>query len=185
MKKIPTLFIRDENDRRYVRGFVNPGCEWVLEGEGRATRKYDGTCTLFDGHDWWARREVKRGKAHPPNFVEVDYDPTTGKTTGWEPMVQSPFARFHAEALTAFHGGPATYELVGPKINGSPDGFDAHVLWAPWLGSPVRSRGTSYRASGLRRTARLAARPHGLGGHRLAPRGWPHGEAQGPRLREA
>lgn len=129
MKKIPTLFVRDEDDRRYVRGFVNPGCEWVLEGEGRATRKRDGTCTLYDGHDWWARREVKPGKVAPANFIEVDHDPVTGKTAGWEPATQSSFAKFHAEALEVHTGGPGTYELMGPKINGNPEGFDAHVLW--------------------------------------------------------
>jgi hypothetical protein len=36
MKKIPTLFQRDET-RRYVTDVVTPGCEWVLAGEGRAT----------------------------------------------------------------------------------------------------------------------------------------------------
>lgn len=129
MKKIPTLFVRDEDDRRYVRGFVNSGCEWVLNGEGRATRKYDGTCTLFDGTDWFARREVKPGKRAPDTFVEVDYDAVTGKRVGWDLMFQSPFAKFHAEAVEAFDGGPGTYELLGPKINGNPEGFDAHVLW--------------------------------------------------------
>lgn len=130
MKKIPTLFIRDEEDRRFVRGFVSPGCEWVLEGEGRATRKYDGTCMMLDAAgDWWARREVKPGKTAPTRFVAVDYDEVTGKTTGWEPVEQSSFAKFHAEALAVFSGGPGTYELLGPKINGNPEAFDAHVLW--------------------------------------------------------
>ena len=41
---------------------ITPGCEWVIAGEGVATRKYDGTCVMYDGDEWWARREVKPGK---------------------------------------------------------------------------------------------------------------------------
>src|SRR5207237_1222319 len=60
MQKIPTLFVRDEQDRRYVTEVVTPGCEWVMADEGQATRKFDGTCVMLDQHgDWWARREVK------------------------------------------------------------------------------------------------------------------------------
>jgi hypothetical protein len=45
MRKIPTLFVRDPDDRRHVTEQITPGCEWVTAGEGTATRKYDGTCT--------------------------------------------------------------------------------------------------------------------------------------------
>jgi len=39
MRKIPTLFGRDwDTDPRYVTREVAPGCEWVINGEGRATR---------------------------------------------------------------------------------------------------------------------------------------------------
>ena len=129
MKKIPTLFVRDfEHDNgRYVTSEVTPGCEWVLAGEGTPTRKYDGTCMMLDDNgEWWARREVKRGKAAPPGFQPVDTDETTGKTVGWEPLSQSPFAKFHADALP--EDEPGTYELIGPKVNGNPEGFARHSL---------------------------------------------------------
>lgn len=135
MKKIPTLFKRDPEDMRHVTAEVTPGCEWVLAGEGVATRKYDGTCVMLDDDGgWWARREVKRGKAKPPNFVAVNYDEATGKTMGWEPLAQSGFAKFHAEAFAngdelgrrRFSAG--TYELCGPKINGNPEGYPSHFL---------------------------------------------------------
>lgn len=58
MQKIPTMFVRDPDNMRYVIDEVTPGCEWVLAGEGTPTRKYDGTCVMFDGAEWWARREV-------------------------------------------------------------------------------------------------------------------------------
>lgn len=136
MRKIPTLFVRDfDHDPRYVTRDVTSGCEWVLKGEGQATRKYDGTCVMWDGERWWARREVKEGKQLPAGFVEVEHDTETGKTVGWEPLEQSGFARWHTEAIRESdtqewprpwpHG---TYELLGPKINGNPEDFETHVL---------------------------------------------------------
>lgn len=137
MRKIPTLFKRDPDDMRFVTREVHPDCQWVLDGEGVATRKYDGTCVMFDGDAWWARREVKPGKTPPPNFAAVEHDDTTGKTVGWEPIEQSPFGKIHAEAvepMVAFgdfigERPPAgTYELIGPKINGNPENCGYHRL---------------------------------------------------------
>lgn len=131
MKKIPTLFVRDSQDRAHVLPEVTPGCEWVLDGEGIATIKYDGTCTMFDGENWWARREVKPGKTPPPNWREVDSDEVTGKRVGWEPIEQSSYAKVFASAFkpSAVHAGQ-TYELVGPKVNGNPHNFTEHTLLA-------------------------------------------------------
>lgn len=128
MRKIPTLFERNDEDRRYVTELVTPGCEWVLRGEGQATRKYDGTCILVDDSGQaWARREVKAGATPPPNFALVEHDATTGKDFGWEPADQSGFAKFIAEAMhDGLDGG--TYELIGPKIQGNPEGAPAHQL---------------------------------------------------------
>lgn len=139
MKKIPTLFVRDPEDRRYVTSEVTPGCEWVMAGEGVATRKYDGTCVMLDeNHRWWARREVKAGKSAPTHFEAISTDETTGKTVGWEPIEQSGFAKFHAEAVEnvkrdGYTFAPHTYELIGPKINGNPEGEDKHWLVAHGL----------------------------------------------------
>ena len=134
MKKIPTLFVRNPDDRRYVLPYVTAGCEWVLAGEGFPTRKYDGTCVMFDGDRWWARREVKPGKPTPPGFLVAQVDETTGKTVGWEPAEQSAFHKYLVEAIRRWedslrHAGMAgTYELVGPKINGNPEGLSGHWL---------------------------------------------------------
>lgn len=108
MDKIPTMFVRDFATRpARVLPEVTPGCEWVLAGEGRATRKYDGTCVMLDeAGDWWARREVRPGKPPPPNYVVISTDAATGRTVGWEPIGQSSFAKFHAEAVQNFD--PAT-----------------------------------------------------------------------------
>lgn len=134
MKKIPTLFARDwDGDRRYVLPEVTPGCEWVTSGEGEATRKYDGTCVMFDGEQWWARREVKEGKTAPSGFVALGTDPETGKAMGWEPVGQSGYAKVHAAVLARFDPEltawrPGTYELAGPKVNGNPEGLAADQL---------------------------------------------------------
>lgn len=134
MQKIPTLFQRDPENRKYVLPVVSAGCEWVLAGEGVPTRKYDGTCCMFDGERWWARREVKPGKPTPANFRAVAADEITGKTVGWEPMEQSGFARWLADAIEdgemPHDWEPGTYELCGPKINGNPEQFDRHVVIA-------------------------------------------------------
>ena len=130
MNKIPTIFVRDfeRGDGRYVTHEVTPGCEWVLAGEGEPTRKFDGTCEMFDGERWWSRREVRAGKDAPADFAPLGTDETTGKTMGWEPVEQGAFAKFHDEAIAGETLNPGTYELCGPKINGNPEGFDCHVL---------------------------------------------------------
>ena len=133
MRKIPTLFQRNPDDMRHVLPEVHPDCKWVLAGEGVATRKYDGTCVLYDPDslDWWARREVKPFKTAPANYRPVESDEVTGKTVGWEPIEQSPFWRAFQECnqFADTDGlAPGTYELCGPKVNGNPEGFDRHTL---------------------------------------------------------
>ena len=137
MRKIPTLFLRDDpNDPHHVTSHVNPAAEWVFTttspGDMVATRKYDGTCVMLDdnGH-WWARREVKPGKPAPAHFRMADHDEVTGKVMGWVPLV--PGWNFFAMFRDAIeHAGnvllPGTYELCGPKIQGNPEGFKQHYL---------------------------------------------------------
>ena len=128
MKKIPTIFVRDENDRHHVTGEITPGCEWVFDGEGTASYKWDGTCIMLDENgNWWARREVKPGKAEPQNWREVDNDQITHKRMGWEPIEQASHYKAFQEATKAVTV-PWTYELVGPKVNGNPHGLDRHSV---------------------------------------------------------
>lgn len=133
MRKIPTLFVRDfEHDHgRYVTEQIAPGCEWVLQGLGFATRKLDGACVRLDENDrWWARRELKSGQAVPAGFESVEHDPVTDKAVGWVPMATDGRAVQLAEALAAADGtlAPGTYELCGPKVNGNPEGYRTHWL---------------------------------------------------------
>lgn len=141
MEKIPTLLLRTD-DRRSITNQVNPACAWVLEGEGHATRKWDGVAIRIEHPTdltirGYARRAVAAGKTAPPGFVPVATDETTGKVFGWEPIDQSGFAKFYDEAITNWAEGRAendwappegTYELVGPKIQQNPEHLDRHQL---------------------------------------------------------
>lgn len=132
MRKIPTLYVRDfDHDHgRYVTHDVTPGCEWVLAGEGIATRKFDGVCVRIDADaKVWSRREVKPGAQAPVDFEAIQTDPETGKTVGWEPYENSTFMRYIDLGLTGTEFlPPGTYELIGPKINGNPENSDLYRL---------------------------------------------------------
>jgi|SRR5882672_445284 len=133
MKKIPTVFERDWNgDRSRVVNQVRPGCEWVLAGEGIATRKYDGSCCLIRDDKLYKRRELRPGGAPPSGFEYVDADPETGKSVGWVPVGDGPDDRWHREALAneGYLLIDGTYELLGPKVQGNVEGRTQPVLQA-------------------------------------------------------
>lgn len=131
MKKIPTLFVRDfgHASGRFVTDRLTPDCEWALDAPGLVgTRKWDGTCiSVTPEHRLWARREVKPGKTSPPRFYPLETDETTGKTVGWEPAEQSPWAKLLA-GFDPHQYEPGTYELLGPKVNGNPELAERHLL---------------------------------------------------------
>ena len=68
MQKIGSLFQRNYEGDRLVRDEVVPGSEWVIAGEGVATRKFDGTCCRVQGGVLCKRFDAKAGKAPPPGF---------------------------------------------------------------------------------------------------------------------
>jgi hypothetical protein len=148
VKKIPTVYQRDfDGNPRYVTDEVNPECQWVLDGEGVPTRKYDGTCVLIrrDGMaiHAFARREIKPGKTPPQNYVEADYDEVTCTSIGWEPIEQSSWWGAFEDAMEKYtehlmwlsppttpeaNMMPGTYELCGPKVNRNPEDYQHHIL---------------------------------------------------------
>jgi hypothetical protein len=131
MKKIPTLFVRDfENDPSRVTREVTPGCEWVLDGEGEGSQKWDGTAVLIDasGHIW-KRYTVRKGRPEPPHFLLRDEDPKTGKKFGWVPVTDDPVDKYLCAALDRQPNLPeGTYELCGPHIQGNPEGLEEDTL---------------------------------------------------------
>jgi hypothetical protein len=129
MEKIISLFQRNYDGDRLVRDEVVPGAEWVLAGEGVATRKLDGTCCMVRGGKLYKRYEVKPGGTPPANFEPAnEVDENTGKQQGWVPVGDRPEDRWHREAFERGFHGNGTYELIGPKVQGNPEGFASHAL---------------------------------------------------------
>lgn len=128
MRKIISLFQRNYDGDRLVRDEIVPGAEWVVAGEGIATRKWDGTCCLVRDRRLYKRYDAKPGRTPPPGFEPVqDYDPVTGHMPGWVAVGDGPEDRWHRAApLDGLADG--TYELCGPHVNGNPEGFPAEVL---------------------------------------------------------
>lgn len=134
MKKIPTLFKRDD------KGRVTPEpngsvAQRILDDPtyGIATRKYDGTAILVDDDGQvWKRYTLKPGKVTPPTFNPTgEPDPTTRKQPGWVKAYLDASSEKHLqEAIGAEPGGvdAGTHELCGPKINGNPEGIEDHRL---------------------------------------------------------
>lgn len=130
MEKIISLFQRNYEGDRLVRDEVVPGAEWVLAGEGVATRKFDGTCCMIRDGRLYKRFDAQRGKTPPLDFEpSQESDPVTGHWPGWVPVGEGPEDRWHREALAAGSDLPdGTYELCGPKVQGNPEALRSHVL---------------------------------------------------------
>ena len=128
MKKIPTIFNKSYRDGIVrVINMQNPFCNWVFLGEGVATRKFDGTCVMIKDGNYFKRRCIKMRKSGviPAEFIEEQLDPNTGKLFGWMPVTGED--KWHMKINhTAYDDG--TYELVGPKVQGNPEGYDRHVI---------------------------------------------------------
>ena len=128
MKKIISLYQRNYEGDRQVRDEVVPGAEWVIAGEGTATRKWDGTCCMVRGGRLFKRYDVKKGRTAPAGFEPAqDPDATTGHWPGWVPVGDGPEDAHHREAFRGTEPD-GTYELVGPKVQGNPEGFARHEL---------------------------------------------------------
>lgn len=131
MQKILSLYVRNYDSDRLVRDEVVPGSEWVLAGEGVATRKWDGTSCLVRSGELWRRYDAKKGRTPPEGFQPTQApDPVTGHHPGWLPVGEGPDDAYHREAWAA--AGQAlpdgTYELIGPKVQGNPEGVPTHRL---------------------------------------------------------
>lgn len=123
MQKIPTLFERDwDGDRSRVVDVVHADCRWVVDGEGVATRKYDGTaCAVIDGRLYKrlavpvpADTELRPDRlvfpagsgtvVIPPDFRIVAIETSPGrkgdvtKAFGWLPVGDGPEDEWHREA---------------------------------------------------------------------------------------
>lgn len=142
MEKIISLFRRNYDGDRLVRDEIVPGAEWVINGEGVATRKWDGTCCLIRDGKLFKRYDAKRGKTPPTGFEPAqDPDPKTGHWPGWLPVGDGPEDRWHREAFarTSHAAGillgreedtlaEGTWELCGPHVQGNPERLAEDLL---------------------------------------------------------
>ena len=128
MKKIGTVF---QIDRTTYRATDEVRAQWVIDGEGIATIKHDGTSCLISGGQLFKRFDAKKGRALPDGFLpcEAEPDPVTGHWPGWVPVrADNPADQYHLEALRdELEDG--TYELVGPKVQRNRYRLDRHELW--------------------------------------------------------
>lgn len=134
MQKIISLFQRNYDGDRLVRDEVTPGAEWVINGEGIATRKWDGTCCMIKDGVLYKRYDAKNGKTPPEGFIPAqEPDSVTGHWPGWlKTSLFNKEDKWHADAMTNMKDKypllDGTYELVGPRINANKDGFEKHFL---------------------------------------------------------
>lgn len=132
MKKTPSLFQRNYDTDRMVRDEVVPGSEWVVAGEGKATRKWDGTACMVRDGKLYKRYDAKKGKKPPADFEPaMDPDPITGHWAGWVPVKEDdPASKWHRQAWLAEDGDmpDGTYELCGPHFQSNPECFAADIF---------------------------------------------------------
>lgn len=136
MKKVKTIFRKDPADLGRVINEPNDGMEWVFAGEGVAFTKFDGKCCLVKGGKLYRRYTLRKGKTPPPNYEQVDFDPITEKGFGWVPVdFDLPQNKYHKEAWknVSLILPEGTLELIGPKIQGNPEGLSFH-MFQPHIG---------------------------------------------------
>ncbi len=141
MKKIVSLFQRNHEGDRKVRDEVIPAAQWVADGEGTATRKWDGIAVLVQEGKVYRRYDAKTGRTPPVGFVpaQPSPDPMSGHWPGWVPA-DGPDSRYVREAIDKATGmypkgiPDGTYEVCGPKIGtrhgANPERLTEHVLIA-------------------------------------------------------
>jgi hypothetical protein len=143
VKKIPSLFVRNHEGDGKVRDEVLEVSRWVTEGQGTATRKWDGMAVLIQDGIPFRRYDAKTGRTPPADFMpaQPEPDPVSGHWPGWLP-VAAPADRAILESLAwaRTHMFPestlpdGTYEAVGPLIGTrhgpNPEGLSEQILVA-------------------------------------------------------
>lgn len=140
MKKIPTLFEREFKDHNVIKILpkVHPGMEWVLEGEGIATVKYDGACCAVINGEFYKRYDCKKGKIPPDGFIPCcEPDSITGHWPGWVKVDENnPADKWFVTAygmtvMLENYGmklSDGTYEAVGRCFQNNPYNFTSNKL---------------------------------------------------------
>lgn len=133
MKKIPTLFERVYKNHKIVDILPNvtDGMEWVLDGEGVATVKLDGSCCAIINGEFYKRYDAKKGKPIPDGAIKCQDEPdkVTGHLPCWVKVDEkNPADKWFVEAeyITSMWTNQGlqlpngTYEAVGVHFQGNP-----------------------------------------------------------------
>jgi hypothetical protein len=137
LKKTPTLFERTFEGHKIVgiTDKVYPGMEWVLEGEGIATIKFDGSCAAIIDGEFYKRYDAK-GKKAPEGAIPCgEPDPITGHFPHWVKVdPKSSADRWYYAALlntieTEGQIPNGTYEAIGPHFQGNPYKLENDCLY--------------------------------------------------------
>lgn len=141
MKKIPTLFERVYKSHCVVETLPNvtKGMEWVLDGDGVATVKIDGSCCAVINGKFYKRYDAKNGKPVPNGAIKCqeEADPITGHLPCWVAVDEKkPEDKWFREAYyttsmwtnqrLALEDG--TYEAIGVHFQGNPYNYENDVL---------------------------------------------------------
>lgn len=180
MKKINCIFVRKyidnvnhtisdqrtKNSRYLAIDQINPGCEWVFNGEGIPTIKWDGTAVLIqragDVMQVYQRYATKN-LCDDESWISCDNHPENGKNLYWIPatdkwVLEAAQTYFDRQAKLGEPVKEGTYEAIGPKINGNRYKADNHVLvkhgWNGYQyhfgGTPLTYEGIKFLLKGLK-----------------------------------
>lgn len=136
MKKISTLYKKNPENLGLVINEINPENQWVFDGEGIPTRKYDGTaCAIIDGL-LYKRYDVKKGRKVPDGAIPCqEPDAITGHWPHWvlcdnDKAEDKYFFEGYDSLAMVNLQKPAngTYELIGEKVQGNPEKIKGHHL---------------------------------------------------------
>lgn len=138
MKKIPTLFKREFEGHNIVNvlpELSDESLRWVLDGEGVATVKIDGSCCAIINGVFYKRYDAKKGKPVPDGAIKCqeEADPVTGHLPCWV-KVDRPnpadkwFVNAYENTPLADNDIDGTYEAIGVHFQGNPYNLSDDIL---------------------------------------------------------
>ena len=144
MKKIPTLFKREFEGHNIVNvlpELSDESLQWVLDGEGIATVKWDGSCCAIIDGKFYVRYDAKNGKPVPEGAIKCqeEPDPVTGHLPCWLPYDENNKGqKWFGDAYKRYadtqvevpleHQPDGTYEAIGKHFNGNMYNLDYDTL---------------------------------------------------------
>ena len=134
MKKMKTLFERQFENHQVAKCLnkIQEGCEWVINGEGYATEKIDGTCCLIQDNKIYKRFDYKKGRKLPDGAIpcQEKADEITGHFPHWVLCDEkNPSDKYHIQAFNKQKPlEDGTYELIGVHFQNNPYNLKEDVL---------------------------------------------------------